>query len=308
MSEGSPTALFSAESTRHDAPTASTPATVETNDAADAPRPNTRRFGGRALAAWVTVALALVGALAGAWWAESRAVTQEATARVAFIEDVGFGNLDAERSLIVDDGSAIEAGSAVELVREVELVVPRERSYIGVVITADSEQAALAGADAVTTQLIAVDAAVETSDLNAAIDDATLSISLLDEEITSLEASMAEEAATEAQAKARLTGDLSVEEREDTDLTARLANDRFWSLTRERNALVDERNTYVRAQTSDENALRTAGNLRVVEQPRLSPVEGPDPVLSAAIGGGLLGLGVGMLGFWVIQRRRIARR
>lgn len=265
-----------------------------------------RTLGGRGFALWATITLMLVGAVLGAQWQAARGTTHEATGRVAFIEDVGFGNLDAERSLIVDDGSAAEVGRSVDGVEAVELIVPASRSYIDIVITADSERAALTATDAVSAQLIAADRAIRTSDIEATLADLAMSIQLLDDDLEALNTSIVAEAEAEADANALLEGELSADERRDVSLAARLANDEFWALTRERNALLDLRNSYVRTQTSNENDLRTVGNLRVVAESSITPSGGLDPELSAPLGGALLGLGIGLFGFWTLRRQRYA--
>lgn len=301
------TALPEIESAQH-ADSVSNDATASDRDQAAATGSTTSRLSmGRTFAAWATITLMLVGAVLGSWWQAARATTTEAASRVAFVEDVGYGNLDAERSLIVNDDSAVEAGLSVDGVQSVELIVPPSRSFIDIVAIGDSERSALEGADAVATELVATELAIRTSDIEAVLDDVAMSIELLDDELTTLEASLLEEAETEADANALLTTDLSADERAEVSLTARLANDEFWAITRERNALLDLRNSYVKDQTSSQNDLRTAGNLRIVARSAVTPTEGLDPELSAPLGGALLGLGCGLFGFWVLRRQRSVR-
>jgi len=257
-----------------------------------------RRFG---LPIWIAIALATIGAIAGIRWQQSIGTTSEATVRVAFEEDVGFGNLDAERSLLVDAGS--EARVESDLGVEIEIIAPEARSFIDVVAEAETDEAALRAARAVADDLIAVSVSTETADAQIKIDEAADAIELLEAEIASMEAMMAEEAAIEASAKARLTQELSVEEREALVVEERAANDRYWAIARERNSVLDQQNGFVRARTSAEAEQRTAGNLRFVEQARMVPSEGLDPVTSAGIGGALLGLGLASFGLWVALRR-----
>lgn len=257
-----------------------------------------RRFG---LSVGIALALVAIGAIVGIRWQQSVGTTSGATVRVAFEEEVGYGDLDAARSLVVDDGT--EARVEAEFDAQIEILAPDSRSYIDVMVEAATDEIAVGAANAAAVDLIAVSIATEASDAQVKIDAAADAIESLDIEIKALEATMAEEVAIEASAKARLAQELSVEEREALVIEERAANDRYWAVARERNSALDQQNRFVRERTDAEFAQQSAGNLRVVEQPRLLPSEGLDPVTSAGIGGAMLGLGVALFGTWLVLRR-----
>lgn len=262
-----------------------------------APRTRTRN----GLFLWLALAPMAIGAFVGVLWQQSVGTTREATVRVAFVDEVGFGDLDAERSLIVDAGAEDRVESALDVA--VEIIAPEVRSFIDVVVEAESAERAVDGAEAVAAELISKSVELESADAQTRIDAAQTSLDLLDSEIADLESQMAEEAAVEASAKARLTEELTVDQREALVLEEREANDRYWALARQRNSVLDQRNGFERDRTAAESDQRAAGNLRIVEQTQLVPKEGLDPVVSAGIGGALLGLGVALFAIWSALRR-----
>ena len=244
----------------------------------------------------LAVGLGLVGGVAGGLWASSRDPEFNATARAAFTEWVDPGAVDAERSRVLASGEqpARDAVLAVPEVTSVEFVTPLGRNFIDVDViaanAADAERAANAGAEA----LADSERRTQTEVIDDDLSTIAAKVAELDAQIEDVNGEMADRLAEEAAAKGALRQATEPDAIEILVVEERVAGEEYWRLSRSRNALFDQQNSFVRETIVLETDREDPSIFSVVS---LAPAESTRSVSTTqgVLGGALAGLALVLL-------------